>query len=293
MRCEKFRVDCECLARGHWPEEDHITEPSHAHLEVRIADSASEVEEAQALRYKVFYEEMGARPTEEMRQLRRDFDEVDARSDHLIVHDPLHQDVNGSSIVGTYRLIRGDTIGRMEEFYSSSEYDLGPIMKFPGPVLELGRSCVAPAYRCRSVMQLLWRGVADYVSKNDIALMFGCGSLPGADLERHAETLAYLHANHLAPEELRVRARPDRYEPMTLRDPAQLNLRSALAGLPPLIKGYLRLGGVVGDGAVLDREFNTTDICIIVETSRITDKYARKFIRASSGPSAVQASLAA
>ena len=205
-------------------------------------------------------------------------------------HDPLHQDVNGSSIVGTYRLIRGDKIGRMEEFYSSSEYDLSPIMKFPGSVLELGRSCVAPAYRCRSVMQLLWRGVAEYVTRNDICLMFGCGSLPGADLDRHAETLSYLHANHLAPEELRVRAQPDRYEPMTLRDPAALNLKTALAGLPPLIKGYLRLGGMVGDGAVLDREFNTTDICIIVETSRITDKYARKFIQAPSSLSAAEVS---
>ncbi len=259
---------------------------------MRLANSTSEVEAAQALRYKVFYEEMGARPTPQMETLRRDFDHIDERSDHLIVHDPLHQDPGGS-IVGTYRLIRGDKIRQMEEFYSSAEYDLSPIMRFSGPVLELGRSCVAPAYRCRSVMQLLWRGVAEYVSANGIGLMFGCGSLPGADLERHAETLSYLHAKHMAPETLRVRARADRYEPMTLRDPAMLDITAARAGLPPLIKGYLRLGGVVGDGAVLDREFNTTDICIIVETSRITDKYARKFIRTSPTSSVLRPALAA
>jgi L-ornithine Nalpha-acyltransferase len=271
-----------------WAEEDHISEPSHAQLEVRLANSASEVDAAQALRYKVFYEEMGAHPTSEMQRLRRDFDEIDERSDHLIVHDPLHQDPGGS-IVGTYRLIRGDRIARLDQFYSSSEYDLGPIARFPGAVLELGRSCVAPAYRCRSVMQLLWRGIADYVWANDIGLMFGCGSLPGADLDRHAETLSYLHAHHLAPEHLRVRARQDRYAPMALKDPASIDLKSALAGLPPLIKGYLRLGGMVGDGAVLDQDFNTTDICILVETSRITDKYARKFIRANTAESALAA----
>jgi putative hemolysin len=260
-----------------------ISEVSHAHLEVRLAKSASEVEAAQALRYKVFYEEMGAHPTPQMRRLKRDFDEIDERSDHLVVHDPQREGPTGS-IVGTYRLIRGDRIKRLEEFYSSSEYDLSPIAKFPGRVLELGRSCVAPDYRCRSVMQLLWRGISEYVSAKGIGLMFGCGSLPGANIDRHADALTYLHANHLAPEHLRIRARADRYEPMTLRDPWQLDLKAALAGLPPLIKGYLRLGGVVGDGAVLDREFNTTDICIIVETSRITDKYARKFIRPSSIP---------
>jgi len=261
---------------------------SHAHLEVRLANSANEVEAAQALRYKVFYEEMGARPTPQMRRLRRDFDEIDERSDHLVVRDPLREGPTGA-IVGTYRLIRGDRVKRLDEFYSSSEYDLSPIARFSGTVLELGRSCVAPDYRCRSVMQLLWRGIADYVSAKGIGLMFGCGSLPGADIERHADTLSYLHARHLAPEALRIRARADRYEPMGLRDPAKLDVKAALAGLPPLIKGYLRLGGVVGDGAVLDREFNTTDICIIVETSRITDKYARKFIRASSSPSALAA----
>lgn len=152
----------------------------------------------------------------------------------------------------------------------------------PGPVLELGRSCVDVEYRTRPTMQLLWRGIASYVYQHDIRVMFGCASLPGVDPEVLAPSLSYLHHYHLAPPSLRARALPHLYVEMNRLPPgeidtetavAQLNSRAALAALPPLIKGYLRLGGLVGEGAVIDPQFNTTDVCIIVVTDRVTDKY--------------------
>ncbi len=164
-------------------------------------------------------------------------------------------------------------------FYSVAEYDLGPILRFPGRILELGRSCVDAGYRNRAVMQLLWRGIAAYVFHHRIDLMFGCASLPGTDPDALAAELTYLYEHHLAPPELRPRALPERYVDMRRAPPGTVDARRALALLPPLIKGYLRLGGFVGDGAVIDRQFNTTDVAIVVKTDLITEKYYRHYER--------------
>ncbi len=250
-------------------------------LEVRLARSAADIEAAQALRYRVFFEELGAQPSAEAAQRRRDVDRFDAYCDHLLVID--HRRGEGAAgVVGTYRLNRRSVAERHGGFYTATEFDIGPLLAQPGEVLELGRSCVDTAYRNRATMQLLWRGIAEYVTRHRVSVMFGCGSLPGTDPQALAVPLSYLYYNHLAPEPLRARARPERYVRMDLLKPseidaddavAQLDARSALAALPPLIKGYLRLGGLVGDGAVIDPEFNTTDVCIIVVTDRVTEKY--------------------
>jgi len=251
-------------------------------LGVRIATTEDEVDAVQALRFRVFYEEMGARPDEAMRAARRDRDAFDAVADHLLVVD--HDIGEGpDAVVGTYRLIRRPAAARLGRFYSADEYDIGPLVAFPGEVLELGRSCVASAYRTRGTLQLLWRGIAAYVFRHRIDLMFGCASLPGTDLDALAPQLTYLWNNHLAPAALRPRALPHRYVPMDRMDPAALDLRTVLNELPPLIKGYLRLGGFVGDGAVLDDQFNTTDVCVVVKTDLVTDKYYRHYERKVGG----------
>lgn len=250
-------------------------------LGVRIAEHGWEVEAAQALRWQVFYDEMGARPAPGMVP-GRDADDFDAVADHLLVVD--HSLGEGpESVVGTYRLIRQEAAGRLGRFYSSDEYDLSPLLAWPGRVLELGRSCVGANHRTRGSLQLLWRGIAAYVFRHRIELMFGCASLPGTDLEALAEPLTYLATHHLAPPELRPRALPQRYEEMRRMDPAGLDARTALAELPPLVKGYLRLGGYVGDGAVIDHQFNTTDVCIVVKTDQVTDKYYRHYERTTGG----------
>jgi putative hemolysin len=247
-------------------------------LGVRIAISAEEIDAAQALRYRIFYGEMGAHADDATAASLRDRDAFDRVADHLLVLD--HNLGEGASaVVGTYRLIRRQAAAKVGGFYSASEYDVSPLVSRPGPVLELGRSCVDVQYRGRPTMQLLWGGIAAYVAKHNIEVMFGCASLPGVDPNALAVPLTYLYSGHLAPEELRPRAVPDRFVEMNRMDAALIDRRAALADLPPLIKGYLRLGGFVGDGAVIDPQFNTTDVCVVVMTDRVTDKYFRHFER--------------
>ncbi len=256
----------------------HFRELRAGNLGVRIAANQAEVNSAQALRYRVFFDEMGAIPSPEALASRRDSDAFDSIADHLLVLD--HALGEGTAgVVGTYRLIQKDGAAKIGRFYSADEYDLAPIDAFPGRVLELGRSCVDASYRGRAVMQLLWRGIAAYVAEQNIDLMFGCASLPGTDPEALAEELTFLYGHHLAPPALRLRALPGRYVDMRRRDPMSIDARQATSLLPPLIKGYIRLGGFVGDGAVVDEQFNTTDIAIIVKSDLITDRYVKHYER--------------
>lgn len=245
-------------------------------LQVRLAETAADIDAVQALRYRVFYDEMGARPTDEMARQRRDFDEFDAHCDHLIAIDHTLGEV-----IGTYRYIRRPTAKILGRFYSEAEYDLSKIVAFPGEILELGRSCVDARARNHATLQMMWRGNAAYVFHHKIDLMFGCASLPGTDPDALAEELTYLHLRHLAPPALRVRALPHRYVAMERLPAEAVNPRRALALLPPLVKGYLRLGGFVGDGAVIDQQFNTTDVAVVVQTDLVTEKYYRHYERES------------
>ena len=249
-------------------------------LHVRLAETSADIDAAQALRYRIFYEIMGARPLPGMEQRRRDMDGYDQICDHLLVFD--HSRGTGAeAVVGTYRLIRREAAARLGAFYSQAEYDIAALLAYPGEILELGRSCVDAGYRARSVMQLLWGGISAYVSHYDIALMFGCASLPGIDPDVLAAPLSYLYYHHLAPPAMRARALPERFVEMRRLDSAALDPARMLAALPPLIKGYLRLGGFVGDGAVIDQQFNTTDVCIVVKTDLVAEKYSRHYERQS------------
>ncbi len=244
-------------------------------LEARLAETAADLDAAQALRYRVFYDEMGAEPSGAMARARRDFDDVDAYCDHLLVIDH----ARGEKVIGTYRLLRRSVARRHGGFYSAAEYDLGALERHPGEVMELGRSCVDADARNRPTMQLLWRAIAAYVFGHRVPLMFGCASLPGTELDTLAVPLSYLHHHHLAPPDLRPRALPGRFIDMRRLEPGEFDAARARAELPPLLKGYLRLGGVVGDGAVIDRPFNTTDVCVLVQTDLVTEKYYRHYER--------------
>ncbi|MEQ8442203.1 MAG: GNAT family N-acyltransferase [Alphaproteobacteria bacterium] len=265
--------------------ESKSLEQSLAHLTsnnlgIRLAgDDTRFVDASQALRYKIFYEEMTAKPSEEMAARKRDFDDFDAVADHLLVVDRDLGD-GPESVVGTYRLLRREEARRFGRFYSVDEYDISAIeARDDGEVLELGRSCVAEDYRTRHVMELLWRGIAAYVFHYDISLMFGCASIPGTDPDALALPLSYLYHNHLAPPEKRPVALPERFVDMNRIPADQVDRRRGLAAVPPLIKGYLRLGGYVGDGAVIDPQFDTTDVCIVVETELVTDRYYKHYAR--------------
>ncbi len=259
-------------------------------LEVRLAESADEVQAAQALRYKVFYEEMGATPTPEMKACQLDFDAYDDHCDHLLVFD--HSRKDRSPVVGGYRLIRRVAAKACGGFYSAGEYDISALLEYPGEILELGRSCIDAEYRTGQVMQILWRGLSAYIYRYDIALMFGCASLPGTDPAALAVPLSYLHYHHLAPPGLCPKARPERFvdmrilpreafDPNVAFDSIKVDPRGGANSLPPLIKGYIRVGGFVGEGAVIDSQFNTTDVCIIVKTELLASRYARHYERSN------------
>lgn len=252
-------------------------------LDVRLATSEEEIRAAQSLRYRIFYGEMGAEPTIEMRRLQRDVDGYDSICDHLLVID--HGADGTPHVVGTYRLLRQLVAMQHRGFYSSGEYDLSPLLDISfqsrigagRQLLELGRSCVAREYRNNVTINLLWRGIAAYLQTHSIAYMFGCASLHGKNPDDHAVALSYLYHHHLAPEDLRVRALPEHYVPMERLAPGAYDFREALKNLPPLIKGYLRTGCKIGDGAFIDHQFNTVDVFILLPVEGITQRYSERF----------------
>lgn len=248
-------------------------------LEVRLARTAREVRRAQRLRYKVFYEEMSAIPDAGLRLARRDVDSFDAICDHILVLDHDAGKVvlgrRKPKVVGTYRLLRQDVAARHGGFYTQGEFDVSgiiaahPDLKF----LELGRSCVLKPYRNKRTVELLWHGVWTYILRNKIDAMFGCASLEGTDPTELALPLSFLHHNCSATPEWKVRALPERYTDMNRLSPEAIDPRAALQALPPLLKGYLRIGARFGDGAVVDHQFGTTDVFVVMPVKQISERY--------------------
>jgi len=247
-------------------------------LRIRLAANEAEINAAQALRYRVFCAEMAARPSAEMATLEREYDYFDDYCDHLLVLDE-SRGGGAQSVVGTYRLMGREAAARCGRFYSADEYDISKLLAYSGGILEVGRSCVDQDYRNGATMQLLWRGIATYIFDHDIDILFGCASLPGTDPASLKLPLSYLYHHHLTPPSLRPVARPERYIAMNSLPSDAIDRREALRALPPLIKGYLRLGGTIGEGAVVDENFGTTDVCVVVKTDMITKKYHRHYIR--------------
>ena len=251
---------------------------------VRLARSPSEIRACQALRYRVFYEELSARPDSQTAASRLDADRFDPVCDHLLViataGTPGEEElrVEGGALVGTYRMLRQEVAAENFGFYSESEFDVKPmIAAHPGlRFLELGRSCVLKSHRTKPVLELLWQGIWDFVRALGIDVMFGCASLEGAEGGRHAETLGLLAGLRETPAEWRAAALPGERR-IEMSASAGLDRRRALHALPPLIKGYLRLGCYIGDGAVIDRQFDTVDVLIILPVAAIDRKYFGRF----------------
>ncbi|MBO6635973.1 MAG: GNAT family N-acetyltransferase [Parvibaculum sp.] len=254
-------------------------------LEVRLACSAKEIDAAQAVRYRVFYEEMSATPDAETRTRKRDFDRFDEICDHLLVVDHSlapdgdEGEVPPEAVVGCYRLLRQDVAERNGGFYTASEYDIAPLLARHADLnfLELGRSCVLKPYRTKPTVELLWHGIMHYVTEHNLDVMFGCASFEGTEPDELAAPLSYLHHHHAAPEDWKVRALPELYVEMNRMGKDALDPRDALRALPPMIKGYLRAGCYIGEGAVIDRQFGTTDVLILFPVAQISDRYLTKF----------------
>jgi putative hemolysin len=250
-------------------------------LHVRLAEGSADIRAAQALRHRVFYEERGALPFAGKPD-GLDSDPYDAACDHLLV---VERDGGAERIVGTYRLLRQEVAEQHDGFYSASEYDLSPLLassgEQAGQLLELGRSCVAADHRNASTIALLWRGIASYLEAHRIRAMFGCASFLGTDPNVHAQALSYLAHHHSAPGELSIRALPQHHVEMARLPIGAYEPRAAARSLPPLIKGYLRVGAQIGDGAFIDRQFSTVDVFVLMPVEAIAARYSERFRKAA------------
>ena len=257
-------------------------------LEVRLAKKPAEVRRAQKLRYRIFFKEGDAIADAKTMLARRDVDAFDPLCDHLLVIDHAAQTRRlrkAPAVVGTYRLLRQEVAEQYGGFYSESEFDIAalvgrhPTLKF----LELGRSCVLAPYRDKRTLELLWHGIGAYLARTQMDVMFGCASLEGIDPNQLALPLSYLHHFARAPETWRTSALGHRYVEMNRMPKEAINPKAALRALPPLIKGYLRAGAFVGDGAVIDYQFGTTDVLIVFPVEAIKARYSTHFIPNKNG----------
>ena len=247
-----------------------------AFFQIRLAASERDLLAAQRLRYRVFVEELGGDGPMVDHAARLERDEFDPVVDHLCLIDTRRPAEDLDHVVGVYRLLPGDRARDFGRFYCDAEYDLTALRNSGRSLLELGRSCVDPAFRGGSGMFVLWNALADYVLDHGIEILFGVASFHGTDAAMLAPSLSWLHHHHLAPEGLRPTARPEGYQRMDLIPADRLDRREALLGMPALIKAYLRLGGMVGEGAFIDRAFNTTDVFLLMDTGAMSEKH-RKF----------------
>ncbi len=237
---------------------------------VKIATNEAELRAAQALRYQVFVRELGGRGAMVDHEAGLERDQFDSFCDHMLLRDE-----NTGDVVGAYRLLRDDQAATAGQFYSEDEYDLSLLKSSDRRLLELGRSCVRADYRGGTAMYHLWAGLADYVQDHGIDILFGVASFHGTDTAKLAQPLSMLHHNHLAPADLRVKARGPQYQNMDLLPIETLDRRRAMLQTPALIKAYLRLGGFVGEGAWIDHDFNTTDVCLLMDTNRMNQRQRR------------------
>lgn len=261
--------------------------PPQRRLSIRLARDESDLAAVQGLRWQVFFadREAGAHtaPAD-----RFDRDAFDGLCDHLLVIDAETSEasdqgarVADGAVVGTYRLLRESIARAHGGFYTAGEFDIGPLARAGSAdgreLLELGRSCVLPAYRTSATISLLWRGIAEYITAHRIGLMFGCASFPGTDPDLYAPALSYLYHHHLAEAGQRPSVLAGKGVPMERLPLGGYDERRAMFQLPPLVKGYMRAGAKFGDGAFIDHEFGTVDVCVVMPVDLIADRYAARF----------------
>ncbi|WP_170480539.1 GNAT family N-acetyltransferase [Ruegeria arenilitoris] len=237
---------------------------------VKLAETDAEIKAAQRLRYDVFVRELGGGGEMVDHSERLEKDRFDPYFDHMLVYD----DVTGE-VVGVYRLLPDDRAVDIGQFYSEDEYDLTVLKQGGRKLLELGRSCLHKDYRGGTAMYHLWNGLAKYVAERKIEVLFGVASFHGTNVQELAQPLSMLYHNHLAPPDLRVRAQAGVFQNMNIVGPEALDRRASMLQVPSLIKAYLRLGGFVGEGAFIDHAFNTTDVCLVLDTERMNERQRR------------------
>ena len=245
-------------------------------IEVRLAKTTAEIEAAQALRFEVFFKERGiasdaANPI--------DADLFDAHCDHLLILDTAVLGPLSDQLVGTARMLLSCKAGNSDGFYSENEFTLRsllarqPTKKF----LEIGRTCIKTEWRSKRTVELMWQGIWAYALDNQVDVMVGCASLEGTVPAAHAMALSLMHHHYRAKGAWRAKALPERFVKMDLMPAEAINLKQALLALPPLLKAYLRVGAMIGEGCVIDYEFGTTDVFIVLPVAKIQQRYIRHY----------------
>ncbi len=237
----------------------------------RLAVGQDDLGAVQRLRYNVFVEELGAAGSGIDHNTRQEKDRFDKHAEHLMLLDLSRP--KDDQLVGVYRLLDEKSSIETNGFYSQSEFDLGPLVLSGKRLLEAGRSCLHADYRNGPALHHLWSALARYVLDNEYEVLFGVASYPTSDIEKIAGSLTYLSQHYLAAPELLVQSKDTQF----LAPTCQTDRLAAMRQTPALIKAYLRLGGRIGQGAYIDREFGTIDVCMILDVTALTDDTIQNF----------------
>ncbi|SPJ22234.1 hypothetical protein PAA8504_00022 [Palleronia abyssalis] len=247
-------------------------------FDLRFAEGPDDLADAQRLRYRVFIDELGGSGPDVDHVQERESDDFDRVCRHLILRDMARPEAD--RVIGVYRLLDEDGAAELGRFYSEGEYDLRPLYRSKRKLLELGRSCLHRDYRGGPAMYHLWTGLAEHIDRVGVEVLFGVASFHGTDVKALAAPLSILHHRHLAPDNLRVTAKPPGAVRMDQLAEDAYDRREAMRAVPALIKAYLRLGGTVGAGAWIDTAFNTTDVCMVMDTRNLSARARAIYTRA-------------
>ena len=241
---------------------------------VKIAETNFEIKKAQHLRYKIFFKDKKAKNKPISNLFKRDFDFYDKVSDHIIIIDNNRN--NNDNVVGTYRLLRGNFAKIYKGFYTEQEFDISNLKKHfsNSNMLELGRSCVHTDYRSGIILKLLWQGISNYINNYKIKILFGCASFQGTDPKKFINEFNLLRKNFCLSDEFNVKSLQKNYFHFQILQ----NEKMVFKNLPPLIKGYLRAGGMMSKDYFIDKKFNTIDFCVVVLIDQIVNRYKNKFL---------------
>ena len=241
---------------------------------IKIAESNFEIKKAQSLRYKIFFKEKKIKKKSFKFLLQRDYDFYDKISDHLIIIDNNRE--IGDNVIGTYRLLKGNCAKLYRGFYTEQEFDISNLKKnfSSKDILELGRSCVHPQYRSGIILKLLWQGISNYIKMYKIKILMGCASFHGTNPSKFKDEFSLLYESYRLPEDYDVKS----LQSNEISFNKNINHSTILNKLPPLIKGYLRAGGMVSENFYIDKEFETIDYCVIMLTEKIVSRYQNKFL---------------
>ena len=247
-------------------------------LDCFLAESDVLIKEAQALRYRVFAKEMGAKLKTESEGL--DYDEVDSYCDHLVVYDNTQK-----KIVGYTRLLNQNQAQRLGRYYSQDEFNLDKILALPGRFLEIGRTCVDPDYRGGAVLTTLWSALVQYALEGEYNYLLGCASItPGPSGFAVDAVFRNIDAKNIAPVSIQVKP--------SIPVPNRLRCTRDESGIPPLLKAYLRFGALVCGEPYWDEDFNCMDLFVLLPLDHLKDRYSKHYMRGYQATNEIETAVA-